>query len=370
MTEEMENMRYELTLKAREWARTNYTRKNVIKEKENTVKEFVRDPEVLQYIKSMGKPSTNTNTKATVNTGREVQTATIDYNSYMPFKWGVEYKQIDNEAEQLEKFIMNSSLPYLIESEKGMGKTLLVTDIALKHNLPLYTVSCSSGTRPSDLTGRLHVDERGSFYQLGALPTAIELANHFGHAILYMDEINTLENEVQKICNPVFDERCSIYVNGKTYRLNDGCKLSIVATMNPVSYSGVNSLNEDLKSRFVGKVWNHTVRQQLELAVDWTDIQDTIREQVINLCEDMKRMRIKGELSYSLSTRDVKQLTDIIRMFADGKDMENTNVYKEVMKEALSTCVINHKLDTEEERKSMGKLVYDVFGVQFSTPTS
>ena len=43
MTEDsMDNIRYELTLEAREWARNNYSRKNVIKDKEKAATEFAR----------------------------------------------------------------------------------------------------------------------------------------------------------------------------------------------------------------------------------------------------------------------------------------------------------------------------------------
>ena len=267
-----------------------------------------------------------------------------------------------------------NSKPYLIESEKGMGKTLLISDIALKHKIPLITMSCSSGTRMSDLEGRTHVDEHGSYYQLGVIPTAIELANHFGHAILFLDEINALDNELQKRLNPVLDERQSIYVNGKLYKLNDNCKLSIVSAMNPVTYTGVNTLNEDLKSRFAGRVWNHSIKDQIDHAVDWTidgqtgEFISDMKEKVIILCENMRNLRIKGEISYSLSIRDIKQFVDVLRMFGKGKTFDDgnggkTDDYFKVMRKVLQTTVVNHKLDTEEERNSMGKLLYDIFAV-------
>jgi len=381
MDSNMDNIRYELTKEAREWARNTYTRKNIIKDKEKAVTEFVRSDSLLNYVNKLiqNKPTTNSKKESApqTNTVRKVPVADINYDSYLPRKWGVEYVDIDGETEELETFIMadkDNAKPYLIESEKGMGKTLLINDIALEHNIPLITLSCSSGTRMSDLEGRTHVDGLGSYYQLGIIPTAIELANHFGHAILFLDEINALDNELQKRLNPVLDERQSIYVNGKLYGLNPDCKLSVVAAMNPVTYSGVNTLNEDLKSRFAGRVWNHDLQTQLDNAIDWSikgqpdSFVSDMKTKIVTLCENMRSLRIQGELSYSLSIRDVKQFVDVLRMFSNGKVFEDgnggmTNDYFKVMGKVMQTTIVNHKLDTMEERKAVAKLIEDIFGV-------
>ncbi len=366
-----DTLRYNLTIKAREWARETYTRKDTIKEKEKAVVELVRDPTFINYVAKLISSKPEIKTTVQTNMSRHVPVADIDYDSYLPYQWGSEYIQIKDEAEELESFIMSKEMiPYLIESEKGMGKTLLITDIALKHKIPLITMSCSSGTRTADLEGRTHVDEQGSYYQLGVLPTAIELANHFGHAILFLDEINALENELQKRLNPILDERRNIYVNGKLYKLNKDCRLSIVAAMNPVTYTGVNTLNEDLKSRFAGKVWNHSVKQQIDNAVNWNidgqdkDTIEALKISMITLCENMRNLRIKGELSYSLSIRDIKQFVSVLSMFAKGLDLTVPKIYERVVSKTLRTTILNHKLDTDEERKSMAKLLYDVLGVE------
>ena len=83
----------------------------------------------------------------------------------------------------------------------------------------------------------------------------------------------------------------------------------------------------------------------------------------------MRSLRIQGEVSYSLSIRDVKQFVDVLRMFGKGKTFDDgnggkTDDYFIVMKKVLNTTVINHKLDTVDERKAVAKLIYDVFGVE------
>jgi len=363
---ELDTLRYNLTCKGKEWARNNYTRKDVIKEKETAVIGMLRSEEFLAYMQSImtTPPSTMTTppppppiVQVDPMTGRKVPVADIDFDSYMPYKWGSEYVEISDEARDLEHFIMNTDLPYLIESEKGMGKTLLVTDIALKHNRPLVTLSCSSGTKISDLEGRIHVDERGSYYQLGIIPLAIELANKYGHAILFLDEVNALETELQKRLNPVLDERRNILVNGKLYKLNEKCKLSVVGAMNPSTYGGVNTLNEDTKSRFIGRTWRHGVKEQLDNVIDWSNVSAKHRESITLLCDNIRSMRVSGKLTYSLSTRDIKQLVNVMKTY------HNIKTEDEALSKALETCVLNHKFDNVDERVSISKLIYDIFAI-------
>ena len=364
---ELDTLRYNLTCKGKEWARNNYTRKDVIKEKETAVVSMLRSNEFLAYMQSIITTAPTTMTtplppppiiQVDPMTGRKVPVADIDFDSYMPYKWGSEYIEISDEARDLEHFIMNTDLPYLIESEKGMGKTLLVTDIALKHNLPLVTLSCSSGTKISDLEGRIHIDERGSYYQLGIIPLAIELANKYKQALIFFDEINALETELQKRLNPVLDERRNILVNGKLYKLNANCKLSIVGAMNPSTYGGVNTLNEDTKSRFVGRTWRHGVREQLDNVIDWAGVSPENKEHIVTLCDNIRSMRVGGKLTYSLSTRDIKQLVNVMKTY------HNIKTEDEALRKALETCVLNHKFDNIDERISISKLIYDIFAIQ------
>jgi len=358
---EVEKLRDNLTNISRKWARDNFSKKPTIKEKERAVTSMVRSESFLSYIQQLvGTNSVTTTNTTKVTNNREVPIASIDYDSYMPYKWGVDYIEIDDEARDLEMFIKEAKFPYLIESEKGMGKTLLVTDIALKYKYPLVTLSCSSGTKVNDLEGRIHVDEHGSYFQLGVIPLAIELANKYKHAIIFFDEINALDPDLQKRLNPVLDERKSILVNGKLYRLNDGCKLAIVGAMNPLSYTGVNTLNEDTKSRFIGRTWNHSVESQLDNVIDWKDISDERKEKVTTLCKSLRDLRKSGDIGYSLSTRDIKQLVSIFRMFMTHNSEE------ESMIKAIKTVVINHKFDNDEEREAVAKLVYDVFGYKIA----
>ena len=104
------------------------------------------------YIKSL-----QTSTDVETRTYR-VPTAEIDYSNYEPVKWGVDYIQLEDEADELEQCML-AGLNYLIEGDKGLGKTQLVHNLAHKHGTPIVTLNCSDGTKIGDLIGRPQINE-------------------------------------------------------------------------------------------------------------------------------------------------------------------------------------------------------------------
>lgn len=290
---------------------------------------------------------------------RSVPTASIDYDMYMPRKWGGDYKEIGDEAQDLEQYVLSDDkfTHYLITSEKGMGKTLLVYHIAFKHGIPIIMLSCSSATKEGDLLGRTQIDTDGSYYQLGVLPIAVELANRNGKCILYLDELNALDEQMQKILNSLLDERRCVVANGKEYRVNDDCKLQAIATTNPLGL-GTNTIIEDLKSRFpFGREWIYNSSHFN--VIEWS-MPDNYKTLFIRFAEDLRSLRIKDSMSYSLSTRDMKAINTAFEI-AHKKYGDDFN---SILRTVLNTCVINHKFDTSEERDSVRSLAYDVFGVK------
>ena len=288
-----------------------------------------------------------------------VPTADIDFSQFDTknlINWGT-YIEISDEKKILRHAIMNGKLPYLIEGDKGIGKTLLVHTICREEHLALVDYSCSSGTNKGDLIGKSQINSNGSYFELGILPLAFEVANHFGHAVLYIDEINSCEHEVMKLFNRPLDKRKSILANGKIYKLNDGCNLSIVATMNPIHYAGVNSLTEDLRSRFIGDVLSYPTVSQLELIIDWTNIPiNTIKNPLLILAQETHALKMKGDVDYVLSPRDLAQFCEYYNGLMP--------IYPE------NICLnhaVNHviliKYGEIEERELIKTRVNEIFGV-------
>ena len=75
----------------------------------------------MEYIGEKSEPIMNTG----------IPVLPIDYDQYSPDNIDVwdEYIPISDEKERLTMAIMEGTIPYLIESEKGQGKTLLTHTI-------------------------------------------------------------------------------------------------------------------------------------------------------------------------------------------------------------------------------------------------
>jgi len=378
-----EDIRYDLTVKAREIARNNYARKSIAEERAKHYIELVRDPEFLAYIKGLTQPpeqqttgqidfssleqpqtipTTTTPTTTTPTTAHTTSNVSefgeIDYDQYKPFKWGT-YVELNDEREKLlEQFNQDNPYPYLIEGDKGLGKTLCVYDVNYETNTHLVFYACSSGTRVGDLLGRYQVNENGSYFDLGILPRAILCANKFKKACLYLDEINALEPEVQKIINPIADDRRMIVANNKQFRLNEDSTLVLIASMNPSYYAGVNQLTEDMRSRFIGDVWSYPSSSELRSLVDWTDIpESTVIDPLLQLVQDTHSSRVKGDVEYVLSPRDVVQFTGVYRMWnKKGLDAVQT------LKRSIHTCLLV-KYGDSTEREFVKTSAQDTFGV-------
>tara|TARA_R110000824_G_scaffold8714_1_gene39405 strand:+ start:8520 stop:9425 length:906 start_codon:yes stop_codon:yes gene_type:complete len=246
----------------------------------------------------------------------EEKIAEINYEQYNPKNiviWD-KYIEIGSERRELEKAIVDGNTPYLIESEKGQGKTLLVHTICKENNIALVTEPVGSGTSKYDLIGNREINRDGTVFNLGLLPRAVCVANKFKHALLYGDEANAQDHDIQRWWNSICDGRASVVANGVTYRLNEGCKLSIVWTINPITYAGINTMTEDLRSRFIGEAWAYPSSKDIEKVIDWENIPvESIKTPLLRFVQDVYAMRVKGEVEYALSIRDIAQFVNHYR---------------------------------------------------------
>ncbi len=288
----------------------------------------------------------------------QIPTVPVNFDLYKPIRFG-KYIEMGNEISMLENAIENG-LPFLMEGEKGVGKTMAVTEACARTDTALVTFSCSSGTTMGDILGREHLYNGDSVFQLGVLPTAILCANKSKNkrAVLYLDELNALDPEIQKMLNPVIDDRRCIYVNNERYALDDGVKFTIIATQNPSYYSGVNPLNEDLRSRFVGKVIEYPTSEQISDVIDWTDIdEDSIKQPLLSLAVDTLSMKKESKIDYVISVRDISLFTKLYRSFLTMKLSPD-----ECLINAIE-CGILIKYADAEEREVVRSRAQDTFGV-------
>jgi MoxR-like ATPase len=275
------------------------------------------------------------------------------------------YIDLHGERQRLEKVIERANKPYLIYGAKGIGKTSLVHSICKDKKYGLVEVNCSAGTNIARLEGRLQIDNDGSYFERGIIPIAFEASNHFKHVVLYIDEIGALNVDIQKWLNRPLDKRNSCSAGGKTYKLNPNCKLSIIATTNPIEYAGVNNLTEDLRSRFIGRVWDYPSADEMTKIIDWTDIPEgAVKEPLLTLAQDTYGLRIKGDTEYVLSTRDIIQFVEVYRDLLEDYDDDDPNIISNVLLETIHETIMIKYTDPHE-RELIKARVQETFGVTF-----
>ena len=278
----------------------------------------------------------------------------IDYEQYKPFI-KTTYIQLNEELDDILVLCQSMITPtILIEADKGVGKTTLAYEVANRLGCYIVSYSCSSGTREGDLRGRIM--NLNGLFQPGILVQTVEIANKNGVCILHLDELNALEPELQKLLNPLLDDRRCITANGKLFKLNDNAKLIVIATMNPSTYAGTSPLNEDLRSRFVGRVWKYPKPSHLKEVIDWTDIPITkVQKPILQLAQDSSNYKAKGDVEYVLTIRDLKQFTELYRIW-----LSLGSSPKRILRKALEGSIFV-KYSDRVERELMERSADDTF---------
>jgi MoxR-like ATPase len=208
----------------------------------------------------------------------------------------------------------------LIKGPKGDGKSLALVHFAAETQSPLITVPCSEEIKKKDLVGAFFMRGKDTPFLLGAMATAIDIANECGRCILAFEEVNALTPQTQKQLNEFLDFRKSVSVPqiGKTYRLREGCAVWIVGLMNPSLYGGTHELNEDFRSRWVEADLPYPekdaeraiVNANLEPVVASLQFPREVFDDLVEKCVQLaaETRNKKNSFSYSLSPRDVVSL--------------------------------------------------------------
>ena len=281
-----------------------------------------------------------------------IPTVVINFDEYDPRSIDVweNFISLNGEKERATQIILDANSPFLIESEKGQGKTLLIHTICKENNIALIEEQVGPGTRKTDLFGSKEINTDGTLFNLGIFPRAIEVANHFGHACLYCDEGNTQDPETQKFWNRICDDRKSVFINGKNYKLNPNCKLSIVWTTNPASYVGINSMPDSQSSQ-----------NQVAIPISY-EIKELVNDRIfpglITFIKDIHALRMKGDVEYSLSIRDVNQFFN--QFFKNS--LKNPNA-KDLLEQTFAQVVL-FKFEDPAERELIKVRIQDTFGVK------
>ena len=252
----------------------------------------------------------------------------------------------------------------LLKGPKGDGKTLSILSYAHSKDIPVVTIECSESTRESALIGNFFLKGKETAFVLGKMPTAIDVANEVGKCILVFEEFNALTPQVQKSVNALLDFRKFVTIPqiGKTYRLEEGCKLWIVATMNPSVYGGTYDLNEDLKSRLEEVEVGYpppALEKTLIKEVTNTKISQELIDRVVMLATETRQ----PGLTYSLSPRDVIRLVNSMELF--GAASSDPATVDAALNVALQLVICKFE---DSDRETIKKRVESIFkGVNVNT---
>jgi len=196
----------------------------------------------------------------------------------------------------------------ILKGPKGSGKTLAVEEWCARHEVPMIRENCNSGTDETHLVGSFGMEGNDVFFTLGSLPAAIETANEVGHAVLVLEEVNTLRPQVQSMVFSVADYRKAVECAslGKRFVLDPNATLWVVGTMNP-GYAGTYQLNEALRSRFdfieVGYMPQADEKKLLEAL--FPNGVDAEARRIVNRLLTLAEESRANQWDYALSTRDL-----------------------------------------------------------------
>jgi len=134
----------------------------------------------------------------------------------------------------------------LLESNPGLGKTLLVKTIAGTTGLKFSRIQCTPDLMPADITGTTLIDEVD-----GSKIFRFEEGPIFANIVL-ADEINRASPRTQSAMLEAMQEK-QVTVGKNTYKLEE--PFFVLATQNPIEMEGTFPLPEAQLDRFLLKVF-------------------------------------------------------------------------------------------------------------------
>jgi len=275
------------------------------------------------------------------------------------------YVEIGNELEIIEDHFERSThesiMPLLFEGPPGVGKTLCFAEFARRKKCPIIQADLAEDTRRSNLIGKFVPIGDKVFFSLGVLPTAIEVANQYGSAVLVLEEIAACPPRIQKLINQLLDWRFHVYVDeiGEVFRLREGAKLLVGATSNPAVWGETGELNPDLRSRFYVVNFGYPPREkELEILKVYGVKTDWFAEKLVVLANETRAAARRYQISTVLSPRDLVQAARAYEAYRAGGMSETT-----ALKNALRHAIL-WKYENEEERRFVSQRIASLFGVE------
>lgn len=151
----------------------------------------------------------------------------------------------------------------LVESNPGLGKTLMISTISKAMNLKFSRIQCTPDLMPSDITGTNMIQEKDNKKEFKFEPGPV-FAN-----IVLADEINRASPKTQSALLEAMQEK-QVTVGNDTFLLDR--PFFILATQNPIEMEGTYPLPEAQLDRFLLKILVDypTYEEELEIINRYT----------------------------------------------------------------------------------------------------
>lgn len=326
-----------------------------------------REAKINKLNKAINDPNKTTLTKTDLDLANTIPVQEIDPQNYL-LKQTTKFIFPKGSERLLKKYSMKAiSKGLILFGHAGNGKTELPKQWSIKNKTPCVFMSCHNDIRSTDLLGSFSLKEGSSVFVLGKIIEAIEIANKHNskQCVLVLDEINTMDNNVQKILNTNLDFRSGINIPlvNRQYRLNNDSKIIVVATMNPSSYSGTYPLNLELNSRFDFKEIKTMPDKLIKDLLKSKNIDDKTIDSLLITQKELLKAFEADKIQQPIDPRGLLK-------FAEDYNLNKTEFkmdHSEALQEALELTLVGRYLDNKEDLKFVNEIIESNFS--FEDPT-
>ncbi len=232
----------------------------------------------------------------------------------------------------------------LIEDVPGVGKTMLAKSLARSLDCTFRRIQFTPDLLPSDVTGVRAFNQKVGEFEFRPGPVFAQ--------ILLADEINRASPKTQAALLEAMEEH-QVTIDGDTHDLPK--PFMVMATQNPVEYSGTFPLPEAQLDRFLMKVRLGYLLKLAQSAVREVFVKPELRDYIARL---VGRTRANAEVALGASTRGTLNLYHASQAYAAL--LGRTYVIPDDVK-ALAESVLAHRIilrpNAEMQGQSAGKLV-------------
>jgi MoxR-like ATPase len=216
--------------------------------------------------------------------------------------------------------------PTLIVGHAGVGKNQLIGEVAFSRNQPLIKINCSGDMRTSSLLGRIAPvagkDGQSEFvWQDGLLIEGIRKGYWVD-----LDEINSLDADILFAIHGLIDDGFMTLANNSEiiYAHPD---FRLFATMNPISYYGVKTLNQALIDRFAVLEMDFDEEVDKKL-IGQLNQPDEVKTSLTNVINNIRKSYEEGEVTQNFGHRTVHNVVVLAKVFELSKALEMTYTNK------------------------------------------